>query len=105
MNGEYLALASVVLTAVLLVVVWMRTRPTTIDAAIGSIQSVSEVARTTVAAAEQLWLTGKLPQDQRFTYALDLLQKEFPDLDTKQLTASVEAGVYWLKHLAGKQLG
>lgn len=102
MSGEYLALASVILTAVLLVVVWIRTRPASIDAAIGTVQSVSEVARTAVTAAEQLWLTGKLPQDQRYDFAVNLLAKEFPDLDTKQLTASIEAGVYWLKHLAAR---
>lgn len=96
-NGELLALASAVLTAVLLVVVWVRTRPASVEAATASIRDASEVAQTAVAAAEQLWRTGKLPKTERFDYALGLLQKEFPALDPIQLRASVEAGVYWLK--------
>ena len=96
-SGELLALASAVLTAVLLVVVWVRTKPATPEAAAASIRDASEVAQTAVAAAEQLWRTGKLPKSERFDYALGLLQKEFPALAPIQLSASVEAGVYWLK--------
>jgi hypothetical protein len=95
--GEWIALAVAVLTGVLVVVFWVRTRPASVEAAAASIRDASEVAQTAVAAAEQLWRTGKLPKTERFDYALGLLQKEFPGLDPIQLRASVEAGVYWLK--------
>ncbi len=98
--GEWIALAVAVLTGVLIVVVWVRTKPATVEDAAASIRDASEVAQTAVAAAEQLWRTGKLPKTERFDYALGLLQKEFPGLDPVQLRASVEAGVYWLKQAA-----
>lgn len=95
--GEWIVLAVAVLTGVLVVVFWVRTRPATAEQAAASIRDASAVAQTAVAAAQQLWQTGKLPKDRRFDYALGLLQKEFPNLDPVQLRASVEAGVYWLK--------
>lgn len=95
--GEVLAAFSAVLTVVLLALVWVRTRPQSVEEAIDSLQDASELAKTAVLAAEQLWTTGKLPKDERFAYALELLSKEFPTLDVEQLSASIEAGVYWLK--------
>ena len=98
--GEWIALAVAVVTAVLVVVIWIRTKPTSAAQAGASIAEAATVAQTAVAAAQQLWMTGKLPRDERFNYALGLLQKEFPGLDAIQLRASVEAGVYWLKMAA-----
>lgn len=96
-TGEILGLASVVLTGVLLIVVWLRTRPQSIDEAVASLQEVSQVAQTAVAAAEQLWRTGKLPADKRFEYAMSLLESEFPALQSEHLKAALEAAVFWLK--------
>ena len=96
-TGEILGLASVVLTGVLLVVVWLRTRPGSVGEAIASLQEVSQVAETAVAAAEQLWRTGKLPSDKRFDYAMSLLEAEFPALQSEHLRAALEAAVFWLK--------
>lgn len=96
-TGEILGLASMALTVVLLVVVWIRTRPTSVAEASASLLQVAEVAETAVSAAEQLWRTGKLPKDERFTYALSLLEKEFPALNRDHLTAALEAAVFWLK--------
>lgn len=95
--GEVLAAFSVLLSVVLLALVWMRTRPQSVEEAMGSFQEVAELAKTAVLAAEQLWLSGKLPKDERFAYAMELLSKEFPMLDMEQVSASIEAGVYWLK--------
>jgi hypothetical protein len=103
-TGEILGIVSVGLTAVLLIVVWLRTRPQNVSEAISSLQEVSAVAQTAVAAAEQLWTTGKLPRDERFTYALDLLETEFPALKREHLIAALEAAVFWLKTgLAARQ--
>lgn len=103
-TGEILGIASVGLTAVLLIVVWLRTRPQNVSEAITSLQEVSAVAQTAVAAAEQLWTTGKLPRDARFDYALSLLEAEFPALQREHLIAALEAAVFWLKTgLAARQ--
>lgn len=83
----------------MLVVVWLRTRPASVDEAVAGIQEASEFARVTVAAAEQLWSTGKLPSDQRLDYALKRLNTEFPWLDGEQARATVEAAVFWLKQV------
>lgn len=96
-SGEILGLVSVGLTGVLLVVVWLRTRPQSVAEATASLQEVAQVAQMAVAAAEQLWRTGKLPRDERFDYALALLEKEFPALQKEHLTAALEAAVFWLK--------
>lgn len=82
-----------------LVVVWLRTKPANVAEAVTGIQEASEFARVAVAAAEQLWSTGKLPRDQRLDYALKRLQAEFPWLEGQQAQATVEAAVYWLKQL------
>lgn len=96
-TGEILGLASMGLTLILLIVVWIRTRPSNVAEAVASLQQVAEVAETAVSAAEQLWRTGKLPRDERFNYALNLLQAEFPSLQKEHLTAALEAAVFWLK--------
>ncbi len=88
----------------MLIVVWLRTRPQNVSEAITSLQEVSAVAQTAVAAAEQLWTTGQLPRDARFDYALSLLEAEFPALKREHLIAALEAAVFWLKTgLAARQ--
>jgi hypothetical protein len=96
-TGEILGLASMALTVILLAVVWIRTRPANVAEAVASLQQVAEVAETAVSAAEQLWRTGKLPSDQRFGYAMTLLEAEFPAMRKEHLIAALEASVFWLK--------
>lgn len=57
----------------------------------------ANVALDLVQAAEQLWLTGELPKDDRLRYVLDELEAIFPDLDERQLRATVESAVFWMK--------
>lgn len=78
----------------------------------GQAESVGEVidqagkaatmARELVAAAEQLWLTGRLQRNERLAFVLEQLRSYFPDLDVEQLIPLVEAGVYWLKVARGQ---
>lgn len=65
--------------------------------AVGQIGEAAILARELVAAAEQLWLTGRLPRDERLDYVMDKLALYFPDLDRQQVYPLVEAAVYWLK--------
>ena len=96
-TGEILGLASMALTVVLLIVVWLRTRPASVAEASASLLQVAEVAEIAVSAAEQLWRTGKLPKDERFNYAMSLLEAEFPALQSEHLKSALEAAVFWLK--------
>ena len=104
-SGEILGLASVVLTGVLLVVVWLRTRPDNVAGAIKTLQDVSTVAETAFSAAEQFWRTGRLPRDERFNYALGLLEREFPSMQRDHLVAALEAAVFWLKQATNADNG
>lgn len=99
MDSEWLAWIAVGLTVVLLVLVWVRTKPTSIAGAIGQIQQASETAKALVMAAEQLWLTGELQKDDRLYYVMERLQTAWPSLDEEQLRATAEAAVYWLKYV------
>ncbi|HXF60307.1 MAG TPA: hypothetical protein VNK95_01740 [Caldilineaceae bacterium] len=63
----------------------------------GEMVRAATVARELVAAAEQLYLTGKLPRDERFDYAVDRLGELFPNIEPNQLVALVEAAVYFLR--------
>jgi hypothetical protein len=104
MSGEILAWVSIGLTALVLAVVWLRTRPENVGEAMAQIQDVSEFAHTAVMAAEQLWRTGALPKDARLDYVLDLVQTQFGvDKETARMTA--EAAVYWLKFVAPASAG
>lgn len=99
MNGEWLPWVAVGLTAVTLAVLWMRTRPASMDEAINQVQEAAEFARIAVQAAEQLWASGTLPADERLNYVMDLLLAEFPGLDREKARMTIEAAVYWLKHV------
>lgn len=88
------AVATVVLLALL---VWQR-RPANVAEAQAALTEAATLARIAVAAAEQLHRTGRLPDnDAKFDYALNLVATQFPGLDADQLTATIEAAVYWLR--------
>lgn len=88
------AVATVALLALL---VWQR-RPATVADAAAAITEATALARIAVAAAEQLHRTGRLPDnDAKFDYALNLVAAQFPGLDADQITATIEAAVYWLR--------
>lgn len=84
--------------AILLLVSWrVGSRASNVGEAVGQIGEAAILARELVAAAEQLWLTGRLPRDERLDYVMDKLALYFPDLDRQQVYPLVEAAVYWLK--------
>lgn len=84
-------------------VVWMKRGQETS----GGVASLSEtaaqlaqaasVAQDLVAAAEQLWQTGRLAKDERSQWVMGQLADLFPGLDENQLEAMLEAAVYFLK--------
>lgn len=59
-------------------------------------------AKGLVLAAEQLWKTGRLTKDTRFTWVYERLQSAFPDLAEDTLIASVESAVAWIKLVGDK---
>lgn len=84
--------------AILLLVSWrVGSRASNVGEALDQIGQAAILARELVAAAEQLWLTGRLPRDERLDYVMDKLALYFPDLDRQQVYPLVEAAVYWLK--------
>ena len=72
-------------------------RPRDIRDVSSTIIEAAETAEILVAAAEQLWLTGRLPKTERFNYVMEQLRERFPTVDLDQLEATVESAVYWLK--------
>jgi hypothetical protein len=95
---QYLPWITLAVTALVLVVVWLRTKPATVDAAIAATQQASQTARTLVMAAEQLARTGQLPDnDAKFDYTMKQLEEIYPQVSTEQLKATIEAAVYWLR--------
>ncbi len=95
--NEILGYVTALTTIVILVLLWIRTRPVDIEDAYNDLIEAAELAKTAVLAAEQLWRTGNIPEGGRFDHALDTLQREFPHISTRQLTQTIEAAVYWLK--------
>lgn len=83
---------------ILLLVSWRAgSRASGVGEAIDQIGQATILARELVAAAEQLWLTGRLERGERLDYVMDKLALYFPDLDRRQVYPLVEAAVYWLK--------
>ncbi len=84
-------------------VVWMKRGQGTT----GGVTSLSETAaqlaqaaataQDLVAAAEQLWSTGRLEKNERSEWVMDQLADLFPGLSENQLEAMLEAAVYLLK--------
>ena len=91
---------TVALTVALLVLLWVRTKPPgSVEEAADQVAKMAELAKTAVQAAEQLWITGKLDKSTRYDYAFSLLAGSFPNVDSEQLRASIEAAVYWIKQV------
>lgn len=59
--------------------------------------TASTIASQFVGAAEQLWLTGKLPRESRFDWVYERMLAACPGLERGQLIALIEGAVYWLK--------
>ena len=72
-------------------------RPKNIQDAAATIIDAAEMADVLVSAAEQLWMSGRLPKTERFNYVMEQLRMQFPAVDIDQLEATVESAVYWLK--------
>ena len=66
-------------------------------AALTGIETAAGAAKEYVAAAEQLWKTGKLAKGDRLDWVLDRLSDAFPAIPEETLRDSVEAAVTWLK--------
>lgn len=81
-----------------LVLAWLvfRNPPKSADELASQIFEATAVAKDFVAAAEQLYVTGKLPANQRFQWVEEQLAGIY-DFDPEQLRALIESGVYWLK--------
>ncbi len=80
-----------------MIALWVRKPPTTAAEALAEVQEATEVTRQFVAAAEQLWQTGRLARDSRFDYVVARLAERYPGMDTNQAAATIEAAVFWLK--------
>lgn len=65
--------------------------------ALSDIETAAGAAKEYVAAAEQLWKTGKIEKGDRLDWVLDRLSDAFPAIPEKTLRDSVEAAVTWLK--------
>lgn len=95
--SEALGYITAGVSVIILALLWLRTRPIGIEQAHNDLLLAAELARTAVAAAEQLWRSGRIPADDRFSYAMSVLQSQLPGVDGAQLQASIEAAVYWLR--------
>jgi len=84
-----------------IIALWLRKPPTTAAEALAEVQEATEVTRQFVAAAEQLWQTGRLARDERFEYVVERLAERYPGMDVNQAAATIEAAVYWLKAATG----
>lgn len=74
--------------------------PETIESVVDGAEAVvnaATIASQYVGAAEQLWLTGKLPRESRFDWVYERMLVACPGVDRGQLIALIEGAVYWLK--------
>lgn len=97
-SGIWIAIAFGVVAVLILAWLIVRNPPRDVNQAQAMLLEASETARVMVMAAEQLWKTGKLPSDGRFDWVAKQLQAQY-NLEPTQVTALIEAGVYWAKHL------
>lgn len=82
------------------VLVWFRTRGqvTSVYDAFDQFQDALDTAPQVVAAVEQLWQTGALPdKDDRLDAAMQRLGEWFPALTENQLRTAIEAAVWMAK--------
>lgn len=61
------------------------------------LREIIAMAEQLVAAAEQLWTTGKIGKDDRFDWVFERLDELFPDIDRPTLTAMIEGAVFLIK--------
>lgn len=94
---DVVIIATLVFTVALVTWKFWIDFPSDAESASDTIIEAAGRAEILVAAAEQLWLTGRLPKSERLTYVMQELQKQFPNVDVSKLEATVEAAVYWLK--------
>lgn len=97
------ALATLVIAAVFVWRQWNAGTPVTLSGVEGAIRTATpeaktlvEVATIGVQAAEQLFRSGKLPKDERLTYALNYVRKWTPfleDVDNEDIAAAIESAV------------
>lgn len=111
MNAEFLTnpttwtVLVLVIVAAVFAYLWWRARTTGATAdPLAMLAQANVIARDIVAAAEQLYRSGKLPRESRYDWAANELKRVAPGLAQEQVIAAVEAGVYWLKQ-AGSQAG
>ena len=95
---QYFPYVAFGLVVIGLVVLWLRKPPATAQEAFAQVQEATEVTRQLVAAAEQLWTTGRLPRDERFNWVVKNLATQYPDMNSEQAAVTIEAAVYWLKN-------
>lgn len=68
-----------------------------------SLYGKQQVAREAVAAVQQLWQSGQIPEDERggknalFLQAGEFVREYYPGLTDAQLEMTIEAAVFWLK--------
>ena len=55
------------------------------------------IARTIVAASEQLWMTGKLEKSARFDWVAERIRKVLPNVTDEDIVTFIEGGVGLLK--------
>lgn len=96
-----LALAAVALAGVAF---WRTGNAPSVDEALSEVmgqlsgmERAVKTAQAYVLAAEQLWQSGKLAKESRFTWVLERLEAAFPAVDEEVLTDSIEAAVAWMK--------
>ena len=84
-------------------------KPVTVDNVLKEVQDtysdlekISETSRDLVLAAEQLWVTGKLPKGGRLDFVIDNVRKYFPEVPDEVVRTGAEAAVGWMKALQGK---
>ncbi len=95
--NQFVPWLAVGLVVVGMIALWMRQPPVSAAEALAEVQEATEVTRQFVAAAEQLWQTGRLGRDSRFDYVVARLAERYPGMDTNQAAATIEAAVFWLK--------
>ncbi len=66
-----------------------------VETVMGGVQEAIEIAKTLVAAAEQLAETGQITRDDRFDYVFERLHRLYPGLSPDVLEAAIE-GAVWL---------